>query len=172
MTLQQDRLVVRDATAADLPGLAACRYADCPAIHRDRLRDASLGNSRLFVAEQTGNMAGFGVLVFRRAAGTPGAGTTDRLPCVLDVYVAPERRGRGIGTAVLRHMERITARDGHARLFLSVDPRENSRALALYKRLGYCPLQAEPYPDVWRFTDSDGHVHQGRGGAVDMAKEL
>jgi GNAT superfamily N-acetyltransferase len=165
-------LLIRDARSADLPGLAAIRYADCLAVHTDRLRDAASGHLRFLVAERDGVIVGFGLLVFSRPTTWPDGGTTDRLPGILDLYVADVHRGRGVGTALIRHMEGIAVGERCDRLFLSVDPRENSRAYALYMRLGYQALQAEPYRDRWRFVDSGGRVHEGEEWLVDMVKAL
>ena len=165
-------LLIRAACPADLPGLAAIRYADAPAVHSDRLRDAASGHLRFLVAERDGVIAGFGLLVFSRPATWPDAGTTDRLPGILDLYVVEAHRGRGIGTALIRQMEEIAVGEGRDKLYLGVDPRENARAYALYLRLGFQALQAEPYRERWRFVDSDGRVHEGEEWLVDMVKAL
>jgi GNAT superfamily N-acetyltransferase len=167
--------IIRDARAADLEGLAAIRYADRPAIHRDRLWDAATRSLRFLVAEQGGAIVGFGLLVFTRPAtwsDRSDSATADHVPQMIDLYVAEPFRGRGIGTSMIRHMEQLALQAGHDALFLSVDPVDNPRAHALYLRLGYQPLQTEPHHDHWRFTDSDGSVHEGSGWAVDMAKAL
>ena len=165
-------LLVREARPTDLEGLTSIRDADRPAIHRDRLRDAALGHVRFLVAERNNTIVGFGLLVFSRPATWPDAGTTDRLPGILDLYVAEAHRSQGVGTALIQHMEGIAIDEGFDELFLSVDPNENARAYALYTRLGYQALQAEPYRDHWRFVDSDGRVHEGEEWLVDMVKAL
>ena len=45
-------------------------------------------------------------------------------------------------------------------------------AVALYQRLGYCPLQAKPYPDLYHRVDEQGNVHEGVELIVDMQKWL
>jgi GNAT superfamily N-acetyltransferase len=167
-----ERLLVRDARPADLEGLAAVCYGDQPAIHADRLRAAALGHLRFLVAELDGDIVGFGLLVFSRPETWPGAGTSDGLPAILDLHVAESMRGRGIGTAMIQRMEEITASNGCTSLFLSVDPVENARAHALYARLGYRALQAEPYLDRWRFVDSEGMVHEGEDWQIELVKSL
>lgn len=66
------------------------------------------------------------------------AGTELGLPELQDVFVTPERRGAGVGTALSREAERLVAARGHDRLSLSVGV-GNTRARALYERLGYEP---------------------------------
>jgi hypothetical protein len=69
-------------------------------------------------------------------------------------------------------MERIAAAEGFAQVYPSVDPLANPRAYALYQRLGYQQIQAEPYRKTWGFTDSEGQVHRGEDWLVDMVKHL
>jgi len=53
-----------------------------------------------------------------------------------ELYVVEEARGQGIGTAVLGLLEEICRRLGVRALHLEVD-RENVKAQALYRRVGY-----------------------------------
>ena len=165
-------LTIREARASDLEGLASVRYGGDRAIHSDRLRDAALGHLRFLVAELDEEIVGFGLLVFTRPATWPNADSTDGLPTLLDLYVHEAHRGRGIGTAVIQQMEELALKAGSVRLYLSVDPKENASAFALYERLGYRALQAEPYLDHWRFVDSAGGVHEGTDWQIDMVKAL
>ena len=165
-------VTVRDAHTVDLGGLMAIRYADHPAIHRDRLRDAAAQHLRFLIAERAETIIGFGLLVFTRPATWPDAGTTDRLPQVVDLYVTEALRDQGIGTLIIRRMEELAVSAGHNDLFLGVDPKHNPSAYALYVRLGYQPLQSKAYQDHWRFTDSDGNVHEGNDWNIDMVKTL
>jgi GNAT superfamily N-acetyltransferase len=56
-----------------------------------------------------------------------------------ELYVLPERRGAGIGTALLREAVRHAAATGCAAVDLEVD-RDHRRAEALYAREGFSPL--------------------------------
>ena len=53
-----------------------------------------------------------------------------------DLYVVPEARGRGIGTAAMDLLERVAAQHGVHGLHLEVE-RDNQKAEALYRRRGY-----------------------------------
>ena len=165
-------LEIREARLEDLPALEAVRYADAPAIHRDRLRDAAAGHFHYLVAELSGTVVGFGLLAVTRPINWPDQATPQHLPLVLDLYVAEAHRGQGIGASIVRQMEELALDAGYDRLFLSVDPVDNAGARALYVRLGYVALNAQPYREHWRFTDSDGKVHEGSGWQIDMCKEL
>ncbi|HSJ58459.1 MAG TPA: GNAT family N-acetyltransferase [Anaerolineae bacterium] len=56
-----------------------------------------------------------------------------------ELYVLPERRAAGIGTALLREAVRHAAATGCAAVDLEVD-RDHRRAEALYAREGFSPL--------------------------------
>lgn len=165
-------VTVRDARPSDLPGLSAIGYSDHPVIHRDRLRDADGCNVHYLVAEVGGTAVGFALLVFQIPPGWLGSGSAEFLPGLWDLYVAEGRRGQGIGARIIRHSEKLTARAGHDRLYLSVDPIENRRAYELYLRLGYAPLHPEPVRDHWSFADSEGNIHQGDEWSLQMVKTL
>jgi ribosomal protein S18 acetylase RimI-like enzyme len=57
-----------------------------------------------------------------------------------EIWVAPERRRRGVGTAVIAHAMRTMSERGAAAFELEVTP-GNARARALYERLGFRPLR-------------------------------
>jgi hypothetical protein len=69
-------------------------------------------------------------------------------------------------------MEELAQAAGCGELFIRVDPVDNPRALTLYQRLGYLPLQPSPYCDIWQIIDSDGFVHQGEEWAVDLVRQM
>lgn len=82
--------------------------------------------SLVSVAIADGRRAGFTILQPRGVIGSPYLAT---------IAVAPEFRGRGIGTRLIRHVEE-TCRPGARHLFLCVSS-FNPRAKALYDRLGF-----------------------------------
>jgi hypothetical protein len=55
---------------------------------------------------------------------------------------------------------------------VSVDPDENQRAAALYRRLGYVQMEDRPREEHWCFTDSSGVVHQGTDWVVETVHLL
>lgn len=66
-----------------------------------------------------------------------GKPTHPEYPDLSDLYVAEEWRSRGIGAALLRHVETLAAQRGYSKIGLAVNPELNPRALRLYTRLGY-----------------------------------
>lgn len=88
-----------------------------------------------FVVEIRGRVAGMAtaqVLVSTAEGGPVGL--------VEDVVVAPEHRGRGLGTRLLAEVEAWARARGLTRLQLLAD-RENSPALRFYERAGWAPTQ-------------------------------
>ena len=158
---------VRDAVAGDVDALAA--LSGTRAMHADRIREAMLNWMHYLVAEVQGRVVGFGLLV---CTVPPDWDRTEHAPIVVNLYVHSDCRSRGVGSAILREMEARARRQGCPAIYLRVEPENNPRAFALYKRLGFEPLQDKPFFDPYRFTDSDGNLHQGVEWNVEMMKEL
>ena len=164
-----DNLLVRDATAMDVTGLTRLKQPE--AVHRDRLRDAQSQSFRYVVLEHCGDVIGFACLVFMRPQAWSDAHDISHLPQLVDVQIAPALRGQGYGAYFIKALEQM-ARSSAGELFLAVDPLSNARAFAFYQRLGYEPLQANPYMKHWEFVDSGGNLHSGDDWTVDMVKSL
>ena len=165
-------ITVRDAEEADLPALIAIKGDGSEALHRDRLREAQGGGFRYLVLVRGQEVIGSACLVSRRPASWSDANDTQHLPGIVDLQVAESQRGQGYGSAFIRAIEREAARAGYHLLYVAVEPADNPRAYALYQRLGYQPLQPEPYLKAWEFTDSGGNRHRGEDWLVDMVKRL
>jgi RimJ/RimL family protein N-acetyltransferase len=163
-------IIIRDAQEADVPVLAAVRSSE--ALHRGRLRDAQRSDFRYFVILRDQIVIGFLSLVFRRPSSWSNSGDEQHLPEVIDFYVAEVWRGLGYGSQAIRLLERIAAEAGYPQLYIAVDPVDNPRAHALYKRLSYQQLQSEPYFHTWEALDGDGNVDRGGSWQVNMVKIL
>ncbi|MBI1281626.1 MAG: GNAT family N-acetyltransferase [Anaerolineaceae bacterium] len=162
--------MMRDATEADLSKLVNIRQPE--ALHRGRLRDAANPNFRYFVMFDGQEAVGFVSLVFSRPQSWINKHDTHHLPEVNDLYIAEDRRGQGYGSQAIQFLERVAAEAGYKELYISVESRDNPRAYALYQRLGYQQLQAEPYFHQWGSLDGDGILRQGDLWLVDMVKPL
>lgn len=158
---------IRDALDADLADLQA--LSGTRAMHADRLREAQLGWMHYLVAEVAGSVVGFGLIVFTVP---PEWDRPEHAPLLVNLYVRQDQRSRGIGTALIGEMARRAARRRFPALYLRCESENNPRAFGLYKRLGFEPLQEEPFCDPYKFTDSDGNVHQGVEWNVEMMKPL
>ena len=170
MITNKEEYSVRQATEADLLALTGLKTP--LALHKDRLRDAENGRLLYMVVEQSGTMIGFGLLVFERPANWSDADDRSRLPDVIDLFVRENYRSRGAGSALIARMEETARSRGYPHLYIGVDPVDNPRAQQLYLRLGYTPLQTEPYRLHWKFTDSGGNFHEGIDWRIDLVKQL
>lgn len=81
---------------------------------------------------------------------------------VLNICIAPERQGRGLGRELLRVLTRMARDMGAVRIFLEVRP-SNPPAIALYHSEGFNEIGRRP-----RYYPS----HHGREDALVMAMEL
>ena len=86
---------------------------------------------QIFVARLAGEVVGTACLLFTISTACGGPA------CWLeDVIVAPERRGAGVGGALLRHAIEFAESRGYVRIALITD-RVNANAQRLYERLGF-----------------------------------
>jgi ribosomal protein S18 acetylase RimI-like enzyme len=91
--------------------------------------DPSLG--RLFLIDTDTGTAGYIVLTLGFSLEFLG-----RDAFVDELFVVPERRGRGLGLLALRYLEEVAVQMGVTALHLEVGP-ENEAALGLYRRAGF-----------------------------------
>jgi diamine N-acetyltransferase len=93
------------------------------------LADPSLG--RIFLIEAGREPAGYVVLTLGFSLEFLG-----RDAFVDELFVTPEHRGRGLGLAAIRFLEKVAAQLAVAALHLEVGP-DNEAALGLYRRAGF-----------------------------------
>lgn len=165
-----DQLQLRDAAASDLPDLVALRSDE--AHHRGRLRDANAGGFRYFIIQRRTQPVGFVCLVFKRPISWANTADQTHLPEISDLFVVKHQRGLGCGSYAIHNLERIVIQSGGDRLYIAVEPAANPRAFALYRRLGYAPLQTEPFYHRWAAVDGDGITQQGDAWLVNMVRTL
>jgi len=113
-------VTTRTATEADLNFLGAADQHVSPEVRAELV---SLG--RVLVAETDGSPAGllrWGLF-------------WDEIPFMNLLWVAPEQRGRGVGTTLVAAWEQAQAAAGHQQVLTSTLASE--RAQHLYRRLGY-----------------------------------
>ncbi|PKM08817.1 MAG: ribosomal-protein-alanine N-acetyltransferase [Gammaproteobacteria bacterium HGW-Gammaproteobacteria-4] len=149
---RQIRALIRPMTEADLDAVMAIELRAYPYPWTDGIfRDCVRAGHHAWVLDRDGSLCGYGVLSIAANEGH-----------LLNVCVAPEFQGRGLGRRLLRRMLDI-ARWHHAhRVFLEVRP-SNTHALALYQDEGFNEVGRRRgyYPDG-----------NGREDAVVMAMEL
>ena len=157
-------MIIRSANQNDVQQLTSIkrpteehrtRFAE---IHANRLAQAVQGKAVYFVAEDAGEIVGHVFLKFY------GSETEPDCPNIEDLYVREDRRGSGIGSALLSRCEALLREKGYGRVGLSVNPELNPRAKALYERLGYINVSRAPYL---------GGVYDGdEDWVIDMVKLL
>ena len=140
MVLEGERVVLRPATAGDVPALAEIRSKpevfvwwrggeDLVAAVTDDLADE---DEQTYVIEHRGRVVG---------AVQWGAETEpDYRHASIDIYLDPSVHGRGLGTDAVRTLARhlITA-EGHHRIV--IDPAaDNAAAIASYTKVGFRPV--------------------------------
>ncbi|MGO9975880.1 MAG: GNAT family N-acetyltransferase [Solirubrobacteraceae bacterium] len=131
-----DRLALREATAADAPELSRLLTDGFGRPFSDLIELLGRNSERTLMVEREGVVAG-----------------TVRLNLHIDtggVYgfvVDPALQGRGIGRYVLRRVCRQLRADGARRVGLEVAV-ENDRALGLYTSLGFTQVSTEDYYEL------------------------
>ena len=111
----------------------AARYADLPG-EEPGPRPTADDMAAFVVAYADGEPVGCGGL--RALDATHGE--------IKRMFVVPGRRGSGISTAILRHLEAEARRRGWDRLVLETGVRQ-PEAMRLYEREGYVPVPAFGY---------------------------
>ena len=82
----------------------------------------------------------------------------------------PERRSHGIGTAIVRTAEDLAVQTGYQWIGLGVDD-QNTRAAALYLRLGYRETDCR-YLDRYHYVDDNGIRHDAADPCRFLIKPL
>ncbi len=131
----------------------------------------SSASAATWVAEESGQLAGFAIVEWTRESG-------EAIAYLQTIEVAPEARRRGIGAELLPRIE-DTARQGGSRLIWLHADAENRPAIALYQSHGYlCRGKEENYYGrgrtglvyAKRLTPAEPPAQGLPGSESDMAK--
>ena len=88
-----------------------------------------------FILEEDDTAVGFGLTA--KTFSREGGGMVLWLE---ELYILPEYRSRGLGREFFAYAEGYARENGYARIRLEVEE-DNVRAVSLYERLGYLPLE-------------------------------
>ncbi len=158
--------IIRDATETDISALTKLRNAPTQ-LHR-YLSEADGEGIRFLVYEQDNEIYGFAMLFLRQPAqGSPKS----HIPKISDLHVAQRFRSMGIGTIMIARMEELAVAFGHKAMHVGVDPVDNPRALAMYQRLGYAPIN-EPQQKMAIFYDEKGDATKRKFWNINLRKQL
>ncbi|MBS7615361.1 GNAT family N-acetyltransferase [Candidatus Bathyarchaeota archaeon] len=84
-------------------------------------------------------------------------------PSFENIEVRLDRRGRGIGTALIKYAEQLARQRKFERAVIEVDI-DNPRARALYERLGYAELGLGVFTTSGTYVDDAGHIVEWTNG--------
>jgi len=144
-------IAIHLATEKDVPRLAdllglllaqEAEFAPDQGKQRRALRavvsDASIG--RIYVVRDGTDLVAMVSLLYTVSSAEGG-----KAAWLEDLVVRPDRRGRGIGRTLLKHVAAQARADGVLRVTLLTDP-DNERAHALYRSVGFefsamCPMR-------------------------------
>ena len=138
--------MIREATPADLPAIVSLIRALAEYEHLSHevtldekaMRDHLFGPTpaaHVVVAEHDRDVVGFALYFtnYSTFLGKPGI-------YLEDLFVRPEHRGHGHGTALLKRLAQIVVERGYGRLEWSVLD-WNAPSIAFYKKLGAVPME-------------------------------
>ena len=123
-----------------------------------RLKEMGDGEAMYLVVEENNTVTAH---IFLKMYGTT---SEPDYPNMNDLYVAEEKRNKGLGSKLIREAEKIVQEKGYTKISLAVNPTLNPKAKALYERLGYKQTDTELYLDGIYDGDEDW--------VIDMVKEL
>lgn len=150
---------IRLGTVDDLPALEwDGEYSHYREVYRAGMEDARRGHRALLVAEVDGKVVGQIFLQFKSPIPIPGV--NGKVGYLYAFRVRPERRGQGIGRALLATAERRLHHAGSEWAVIAV-AQDNREARRLYERQGYTWLSDDP--GEWSYTDDQGverHVRE------------
>jgi GNAT superfamily N-acetyltransferase len=161
-------VTIRIAADDDLPALV--ESLGSAYFFSDRLPRQSRGLGDLLVAWEDGVPVG-DVYLWREAPYEDKV--RRRLPDVptITLEVRPDRQNRGIGSALMREVERCAVRAGAARVSLGVGV-DNPDARRLYERLGYVEWEHGLVDIAWQSPGPDGVMVDRHQTCHWMVKDL
>ncbi|MEU8661420.1 GNAT family N-acetyltransferase [Actinoplanes philippinensis] len=156
-----DPAVFRDAAIADRE--TVLEFWPHPERLDRRFAAAADGSETFVVAVGSGEAGVVGAASVRWGG---GCDDTAR-PMLYGVEVRPDLRGRGVGSALIRHVAQLVADRGFAEVSLEVEV-GNAGAIRLYHRLGF--VTVGPHRHVWRSGSATGStdvlIMHGRAATV------
>lgn len=149
---------VRPLAAEDLAQIQQALPPEHPEAHVRRLGDQRAGRVTYLVAWMDNRAVGHALL---RWGGTTNPelrwllDARERHPYVEALLVHPALRSRSIGSQILAAAEAMVRERGLRRIGLAVAV-ENTRARALYERLGYRDVGIGEFGNAWSYVDEAG----------------
>ncbi|MFE2014255.1 GNAT family N-acetyltransferase [Streptomyces sp. NPDC059491] len=165
-----DHVEIRPCRAEDIAPLDRhLPTPGAPTRHADRFARQEAGHGTYLVAWRGGIPVGNGQVRWDGCAAPEVRALLGDCPEFNGLDVAAELRGRGIGTALVRAAEELARARGRTALGLGV-AHDNTRAAALYARLGYEPVTE--YTDRYSSTDAAGRTRHHADVATFLVRTL
>ena len=153
---------IREMTGYDVEPLASALGWTTYGIGR-RWSECLAGYREMYVADVDG-----------QPAGSVSVNEREEFPGFLHLFaldVSSELQSRGIGTRLIGRVEEESRTRGRAGVYLEVST-NNTRARALYERLGYAQ-DGTPFLNSWNRYDSDGnHIEEVVETVVRLVKRF
>ncbi|MGA8015274.1 MAG: GNAT family N-acetyltransferase [Candidatus Dormiibacterota bacterium] len=150
---------------------AVVRTLRHPVIVEDRLERQARGDCVYLIAWERGRPVGQTLLHWRRPPTVWVGSAIDRIPYVEDLFVLPEARRRGIGSALLEAAAEAAASHGDPGLSLAVSV-ENHTARHLYDQRGYAEAGIAPRRQPTSEQSLDGSTRSFEEVVVDLVRWL
>ena len=151
---------VRLCTDEDLEVLERDLPTGVGRVHQKHLLRAQRHEVSYFGAWDGERAVGTGVIVWTPSRPDRVHGEDcDATAEIAHLQVHPASRGRGVGTALIRHGEKLAKAAAYRSVTIKVSSDENERAAQLYQRLGYAPTGTTVVSD-YAWIDADGVEHE------------
>lgn len=138
--------------------------------HEGRYRVQLAGQGLYLVARLDGHAVGHILLRWQSTNDTLRLWGISE-PYVEALGVIPALRSRGVGTALMQSVEEAARQQGYSHIGLAVGL-ENTRARALYERLGYRDAERPPFEVSWSYVDESGQTRREGEMCVYLTKPL
>jgi ribosomal protein S18 acetylase RimI-like enzyme len=124
----------------------------------DELQDQGAGLLDFVIARQGDDIFGYGFINWSGPRDQRVRQILGQCPEIYRLEVFKEHQSRGIGSSIIKAFEARARTKQLSRLGLSVD-HSNTRAFALYRRLGFTETSVRGFVDSYRYEDANGTVH-------------
>jgi GNAT superfamily N-acetyltransferase len=145
---------IRNATGKDLIGIVSlgARFVkEVPAwgltaITEDEI--SRINKSSIWVAEENKRLLGYVVCVPRKNDASCIYRKTDKILELKEIYLAPEVRGKGIGSRFLQIIERYARTQGYTKLFIYSSVQELDPLIKFYRGNGFKTWAVQMFKEI------------------------